>query len=240
MLEQHNAHCLKGEYERAKARAHYHDDEMVGRVTAEIIRHGSSLLQVHKLAATDREHVGALLEHMNPPHGARILDAGCGVGAVAALMADQRPDLSFSLLNISPAQLALCPEGMQRLHGDFHDIPAPADSFDAVMFCYSLGHGLVDACFAESSRVLRHGGVLFGYDITAAEPDYTIDRLGYRPHTAAEITAAARRHGFALEVMADNLAHNVDDFIRLFGPQIYAIEFAGTRPLIYRFRKAVH
>jgi SAM-dependent methyltransferase len=213
---------------------------MVGRVTAEIIRHGSGLLQVHKLGLTDREHARVLLDHLDPPKGARILDAGCGVGAVAALMSEHRPDLRFSLLNISPAQLALCPEGMERLRGDFHDIPAPAASFDVVMFCYSLGHGLVDACFAEASRVLRQGSVLFGYDITADEPGYTIDHLGYRPHTPAEIIAAARRHGFLLETMADDLAHNVDDFIRLFGAQTYAVEFAGTRPLLYRFRKSVH
>jgi SAM-dependent methyltransferase len=237
--EQHNAHCLAWDYARALQIAPYGDEGTVDRLTREIVRQGFFILQSHKLAATDQEHVATLLGYFDPPQGATVLDAGCGVGAVAALMAAIRPDLQFSLLNISAAQLALVPPGMTKIHGDFHHLPIDSGTFDAVMFNFTLGHGLLDACIAEAARVLRPGGVLFIYDLTTDAPDYVIDRLGYRPHGRGEVLVAGRRHGLVATAVIENPRSTTADFTNLCGPA--AITTHGlerTWPVIYRFELA--
>ena len=144
-MSHYNAHCLLRDFERARAIAPYGDDARVGHVTRMLVSHGSGILQTHKLAATDRDHVAALLDRFAPPQGARVLDAGCGVGAVAEMMARIRSDLRFTLLNISGAQLEMAPAGMAKVRADIHALPFSAGRFDAVMFNYSLGHGLLDS-----------------------------------------------------------------------------------------------
>jgi 3'-phosphoadenosine 5'-phosphosulfate sulfotransferase (PAPS reductase)/FAD synthetase len=125
-----------------------------------------------------------------------VLDAGCGVGAVAEIMADLRPDLWFLLLNTSAAQLAMCPEGMGTLHASFDDVPLGDGGVDAVMFCYALGHGEVDRAIAEAARVLCSGGVLFLYELVPGEGgDRLAEALGYRPYRSAEIYRAAEAAG---------------------------------------------
>lgn len=233
----YNAHCLQRDYARALAVAPYADDAEVGRMTKAIVDRGYPILQAHKLAATDRDHVAALLDHFDPPHDAEVLDAGCGVGAVAAIMADLRPDLRFTLLNISGAQLEMAPAGMAKVRGDFHDLPFADGSFDAVMFNFALGHGLLDDCIAEAARVLRSGGVLFVYDIATHDHDFLIERTGYRPHTADEVIEAAMRHWF---VSGETLKPDAStaDFVALFGKAAFeAHGFDRTWPMIYRFVK---
>jgi ubiquinone/menaquinone biosynthesis C-methylase UbiE len=232
-----NAHCLLRDYVRAREIAPYGDDVEVGRVTRTLLDHGHSILQSHKLAATDREHVAVLLDYFDPPQGASVLDVGCGVGTVAALMAEQRPDLRFTLLNISGAQRELAPFDMEKVRADMHALPLPAGSFDAVMFNYSLGHGLLDQCIAEAARVLRHGGVLFIYDLATHDHDYLIDHLGYRPHSQEEVWETAKCHGMTIDVMQH--AHAIaNDFIVLIGADAYkALGFDRTWPMIYRFTK---
>jgi ubiquinone/menaquinone biosynthesis C-methylase UbiE len=199
--------------------------------------HGHAILQSHKLGATDRAHVAALLDYFEPPHGARVLDAGCGVGTVASLMAEMRPDMRFTLLNISGAQLAMAPDSMAKVRADFHDMPFADGSFDAAMFNFSLGHGLLDRCMAEAARVLRPGGVLFIYDLATNDQDYLIENVGYRPHSADEMLEAAMRHWFVSGDMLKPEASTAE-FVALFGQEAFeAHGFDRTWPMIYRFVK---
>ncbi len=108
--------------------------------TEQLLAQGVRVLNANLLAETEQGHVLRLLELMNPPHGAVVLDAGCGVGEVARLMAQARPDLTFKLLNISEAQLEHTPTTMQRIVADFTSIPLSDESVDVVMFNYSLCH----------------------------------------------------------------------------------------------------
>jgi len=201
------------------------------------VRLGGAVLQTHKLADNDRDHAAALLEHFDPPMRAHVLDAGSGVGAVASLMTELRPDLRFSLLNISAAQLELAPGSMVKIHGDFQRMPVADAAFDAVMFNYSLGHGLLDACIGEAARVLRPGGVLFIYDLTTDDQAHVIPLVGYRPHGRAEVEASAIRHGFTICRVVENPPTSTADYLRLFGCGV--MERHGldrTWPIIYRFR----
>jgi SAM-dependent methyltransferase len=236
-MPHYNAHCLLRDFERARAIAPYGDDARVGHVTRMLVSHGSAILQTHKLAATDREHVAALLDVFDLPQGAGVLDAGCGVEAVAEIMASIRPDLDFTLLNISGAQLEMAPAGMAKVRADIHVLPFRSGGFDAVMFNYSLGHGLLDTCLAEAARVLRPGGIVLVYDLATDDHDYLIDRLGYRPHSRHEVLAAAGRHGLSADVV-ENPPGNTDDFIRLVGSEAFAaFGFARAWPMVYRFTK---
>jgi ubiquinone/menaquinone biosynthesis C-methylase UbiE len=236
--EAHDAHCLLWDYERARQIAPYGDDDNVRAVTRELVRLGFPVFQSHKLAPTDREHVAVLLRLFDPPHGAEVLDAGCGVGAVASLRVELRPDLLFSLLNISAAQLELAPDAMPKIRGDFQDMPVPAASFDAVMFNFTLGHGLLDACFSEAARVLRPGGVLFVYDLTSNDHAHIIPRLGYRPHGRAEVEAAARRHDFTISYVIEAPTATTADFVTLFGAgELERVGLDRAWPIICRFVK---
>jgi SAM-dependent methyltransferase len=232
-----NAHVLLRDFVRARAIAPYGDDAEVGRVTRTLLEHGHSILQSHKLADNDFDHVHALLDCFDPPRKAKVLDVGCGVGVVADIMADIRPDLRFTLLNISAAQLAMAPPDMAKVRADMRDLPFPADNFDAVMFCYSLGHGLLDQCIAEASRVLRPGGVLFIYDLETYDQAYLIDHLGYRPHSEEEVLEAAARHGLSPDVVYQTRG-NTADMITLIGAKAFSeLGFDRAWPMIYRFTK---
>jgi SAM-dependent methyltransferase len=232
-----NAHVLLRDFVRAREIAPYGDDVEVGRVTRTLVDHGHSILQSHKLADNDFDHVHALLDYFDPPQKARVLDVGCGVGVVADIMADIRPDLRFTLLNISGAQLEMAPADMAKVRADMHDLPFSAGSFDAVMFNYSLGHGLLDQCIAEAARVLRPSGVLFIYDLETGDPACLIDHAGYRPHSKEEVLGTGGRHGLSLD-LGMSPASSAHDFIDMVGAYAFvSLGFDRARPMLYRFTK---
>jgi SAM-dependent methyltransferase len=231
-----NAHVLLRDFVRAREIAPYGDDVEVGRVTRTLVERGHSILQSHKLGMTDIAHVRVLLDYFDPPQDARVLDVGCGVGEVAEYMSVMRSDLQFTLLNISGAQLEMAPPEMAKVRADMHALPFPAGSFDAAMYCYSLGHGLLDECIAEAARVLRPGGVLFIYDLDTYDPYYLIDHLGYRPHHRGEMVDACR-HRFVLDFI-ELPAASTGKFVDLIGEDAFcALGFDRVWPTIYRFTK---
>jgi ubiquinone/menaquinone biosynthesis C-methylase UbiE len=219
-------------YEAAKAVAPYGDDEHVRAITRACLDTGHRILQIHKLGATDAAHVAALLALADLPYGAAVLDAGCGVGAVAELMAEQRPDLSITLLNVSPAQLAMCPDGFPKIAASFHEIPVPAGSFDAVMFLYSIGHAQIETALAEAARVLHPGGVLFIYDLTAVDPARVISSLGYVPLSIPRVLKAASPLFHQGHVRIPQTT--IDGFFEVMDRETYAHVFEGVHPVTYR------
>src|SRR5579883_1609565 len=218
---------------KARAVDPYADDAGVAAMTAAIAARGHRILQIHRLAADDRDHVARLLDMFDPPGGALVVDAGCGIGEVARLMREMRPDLSFALVNRSAAQLSLAPNDMVRIAADLHDIPLGDASAGAVIYCYSLGHALLDRAFAEAARLLRAGGLLFIYDITAHDAPHMIEEMGYKPHSQASIWKAAIAAGFRLTLMAQHLATSVAAFVELVGQETYDRSFRGSRPVAW-------
>lgn len=70
------------------------------------------------------------------PHGARVLDVGCGDGTADRLIMDQRPDLSIEGIEVlvrPTTQVSVKPF-------DGTTIPHPDESFDLVMFVDVLHH----------------------------------------------------------------------------------------------------
>lgn len=133
------------------------------QATRRVLADGHRLFHTHRLDPDDRAQVRHILDLLDPPPGAVILDAGCGVGEVARLMAEARPDLRFILANVSRMQLNLCPrgKGFMHLHGDCHHMPElAAESVDAVMFNSALTQMDAGRALAEAARVLVPGGVV--------------------------------------------------------------------------------
>ncbi len=98
--------------------------------------------------------------------GRRVLDVGCGPGAVARLMA--RHGARVVGLEISPQQLADAmaepDESIRYVAGRGEALPFPDRGFDLVVLFNSLHHippAAMDPALAEAARVLVPGGHVY-------------------------------------------------------------------------------
>lgn len=215
----------------------YNNDYNVGKITRYVVSRGFSILQFHYLAPDDKSHVRELLALFDPPQGALVLDAGCGIGAVAEIMHEIRPDLRFLLLNISASQLSMCPPHFEQIHASFEKIPLADSSVDAAMFNYALGHGVLDKTMAEAARILRFGGVLFIYDLSADDPEPMERELEYTPHAAPAVVKAANALGLKLTDRGMPRDTIMGDQLDLTTPS-QRKALATAFPIYYRFVKS--
>lgn len=171
--------------------------------------------------------------------GTKVLDIGCGVGGPQRFIAREF-GASIVGLNISEYQLEKCTEynrkaGLQDLcgllHGDFMDIPAESESFDAAYHIEALPHAPDKAAaYAEVFRVLRPGAVFAGYDwcltplYDSANPEHEElkDRIAYGnalPHIPpfTDVTEGLQSAGFEL-VEARDRALDGDPQTPWYGP----------------------
>jgi SAM-dependent methyltransferase len=118
--------------------------------------------------------------------GSRLLEVGCGVGAVLAVLGQEFPGVRLVGVDIEPTQLAFARGHLERagveatlLEGDALVLPFEDESFEHVWMMWLLEH-IADAPAAlrEARRVLVSGGV-----ITAIEVDYSTCRV--EPSTPA-------------------------------------------------------
>lgn len=100
----------------------------------------------------------AIFQRIPPSQYPKVLDLGCGGGETEALrqLGYQATGVTLGPLNVIWAKEKY---GIGLIYGDMHDLPFPADSFDAVISKESFEH-----CFApvlvtiEVSHVLRPHG----------------------------------------------------------------------------------
>jgi ubiquinone/menaquinone biosynthesis C-methylase UbiE len=108
--------------------------------------------------------------------GARLLEIGCGVGAVLAVLGQGFPDVRLVGVDIEQKQLDFARGHLQRagvdatlLKADALALPFEENSFDHVWMMWFLEHiGDPPAALREARRVLVRGG-----RITAIEVDYS-------------------------------------------------------------------
>ena len=82
------------------------------------------------------------------PEGARVLEAGCGVGAQTVTLAARSPAARFTSLDVSAASRAEAERrvraaghaNVEFLQGDVLALPFAAGSFDHVFVCFLLEH----------------------------------------------------------------------------------------------------
>jgi ubiquinone/menaquinone biosynthesis C-methylase UbiE len=142
------------------------------------------LINVLELRASDprqREMRDAYLSRLTLSKGARILEAGCGTGAVARDLAGRFMPCDVIGLDPSPIflakarELAAAVSNLRFDQGDARDLPYNSGSFDAVVFHTCLCH-IPDSAKAlrQAFRVLRHGGHLAVFDGDYATTTFAI------------------------------------------------------------------
>src|SRR5262245_32148279 len=130
--------------------------------------------------------------------GDRLLEIGCGVGAVLAVLGQEFPDVRLFGVDIEEKQLEFAHGHLQRagvdatlVQADARALPFDEESFDQVWMMWFLEH--IDdppAALREALRVLVPGG-----RITAIEVDYSTCRA--EPSTPA-IEALIRAMVYAM------------------------------------------
>jgi ubiquinone/menaquinone biosynthesis C-methylase UbiE len=141
-------------------RAHFSHGEAYDRYTARLFG------GIHKSVAED---VAA-----TAPTGGLVLDAGCGSGRLAVLIARRRPDLQVRGVDLEPGMVEVAARRAQqdnlasRVHfsvADLADLPMTDDSVDLVVSTASMHHWAdASAVIASLGRVLRPGGQMWIYD----------------------------------------------------------------------------
>jgi ubiquinone/menaquinone biosynthesis C-methylase UbiE len=141
--------------------------------------------------------------HLEP--GSRLLEVGCGVGAVLAVLGQEFPGVRLVGVDLEPRQLDFARGHLERsgveatlLEGDALALPFEDQSFDHVWMMWFLEH-VADppAALREARRVLVPGGA-----ITAIEVDYTTVRA--QPSTPAlEALVRAMVRGMAASGWSD-------------------------------------
>jgi SAM-dependent methyltransferase len=137
--------------------------------------------------------------------GARLLEVGCGVGAVLAVLGQEYPGVELYGVDIEQKQLDFARRHLERAgveatlrQADALALPFADGSFDHVWMMWFLEH-LADppAALREARRVLRSGG-----RITAIEVDYSTCRA--EPSTPAlEALLRAMVQGMAASGWSD-------------------------------------
>jgi ubiquinone/menaquinone biosynthesis C-methylase UbiE len=137
--------------------------------------------------------------------GTRLLEVGCGVGAVLAVLGQEFPGVRLTGVDIEPKQLEFARGHLERAgveatlaQANALSLPFADESFDHVWMMWFLEH-IADppAVLREARRVLVPGGA-----ITAIEVDYSTARA--KPSTPAiEALVRAMVRGMAASGWSD-------------------------------------
>jgi SAM-dependent methyltransferase len=134
-----------------------------------------------------------------------VLEVGCGVGAVLAVLGQEFPGIRLVGVDIEQKQLEFAHGHLRRagvaarlVEGDALALPFAEDSFDHVWMMWFLEH-IADplAALREARRVLVQSG-----RITAIEVDYATCRAEPSTH-AVETLFRAMVHGMATSGWSD-------------------------------------
>ncbi|WP_458040495.1 MULTISPECIES: class I SAM-dependent methyltransferase [Bacteria] len=149
-----------------------------------------------------------------------VLELGAGSGATAAALLQRAPGIRLTVTDVDEGMVArargrLPRPGPRVERADATALPFDSGSFDFVLSFLMLHHVVNwQAAIAEAARVLRPGGLLLGYDLTAsptAKLIHLVDRSPHRLVQPAELTVTARMEGLEMAVRT-GLVHQVMRF----------------------------
>ncbi len=131
--------------------------------------HGYSEREALRLSE-QAETLEKLLHHdtVYPP-GAKVLEAGCGIGAQTVILAKNNPEAEITSVDISPESLEKARENVARneiknvrfLQANIFSLPFEEGSFDHIFVCFVLEHLQEPEQALKSLRkVLKPGGTL--------------------------------------------------------------------------------
>lgn len=105
-------------------------------------------------------------DKLHIPDGSKVLDLASGPGEPGLMMAKNRPNVQFTLSDLSPDMLEKAKQRSQGVTNvnhaivDMEEIPFENDSFDAVVCCYGLMFPPdIQLAVNEVFRVLKPGGM---------------------------------------------------------------------------------
>jgi malonyl-CoA O-methyltransferase len=139
--------------------------------------------------------------------GARVLDVGCGTGALLRRLMAARPGIEASGVDVAAGMLVVarraCP-GATILEAPAEALPFGDGAFDLVTACLAFHHFPDQTAFArEAARVLRPGGTLLIAEPRFASPLRRFLNGLFRAHhvvgefaAPAQIAAALAPAGF--------------------------------------------
>lgn len=210
--------------------------ERVEAATRLLVENGERLLHLHRFASTEAAHLARLLQWADLPPKARVVDLGCGTGEMARQWSRLRPDLDWTLVNLSPVQLAYVPETMRQYCCDMRQVPEWDESYDAALCCFAIGHEEAREVYSEMARLLVPGGVAFVYDMICATGVHQgVRQLDYTVNTRDAMEAAGREAGLRLDLYLEPTG-DTTRWATQVCPEGMPY-FVGTAPAIWRWIK---
>lgn len=140
----------------------------------------------------------AILDAAGVEHGSRLLDVGCGPGAVIAAALTRGAtvsavDLSAAMVDQARSRFPSCDTRVS----DATQLPFADASFDAVTFGFSLHHmSQPHAALSEAHRVLRPGGAV-AVTVWAAPERLEAFAVGFSVLADADLPTAPETPAFA-------------------------------------------
>jgi SAM-dependent methyltransferase len=122
---------------------------------------------------------GGLIELLQAsvPRNGLVLDAGCGRGELAGLVHEQRPDISWTGVDLLEESIAAAQDSFpwaRWVAGSADAIPLPDATYDAVvaemLFSSLPTQALERGVARELERLLKPGGWLIWYDLRRNSP----------------------------------------------------------------------
>ncbi|MFN2588086.1 MAG: class I SAM-dependent methyltransferase [Actinomycetota bacterium] len=161
-------------------------------------RYTQDALAYKKLWAPQLRRAAAQLLGALPLHDARrVLDVGCGVGALLDDLAAAAPAATVAGIDLSPGMLRFAPSRYGRAVMDATQMGFASGSFDVITMCFMLFHvGDPAAALRDAARVAQPGGWI-GVITWADDPSYpALDAWTeeFESHGAAPLGPVATRH----------------------------------------------
>lgn len=113
-------------------------------------------------------HVQLILEYFGDLAGKRVLDAGCGKGRFARVLAERHPRAEICGLDLAESMLKFAPPGIRACAGSLTELPFRDGAFHAAYATESLEHAVdIERAVAELCRVVAPGGRIVVIDKNA-------------------------------------------------------------------------
>jgi len=136
-----------------------------------------------------------VLDGLGDLTGRRVLDAGCGKGRFARVIAARYPTAELWGVDVSETMLRHASSVMKTREGTLLDLPFEDASFDAVYAVESLEHAIdPEIAVDELVRVLRPGGRLVIVDKNVARRGALRVEPWERWFDDAEVSGWLHRH----------------------------------------------
>jgi SAM-dependent methyltransferase len=123
--------------------------------------------------------IAAALERFQDP---RVLEVGCGTGALTLPLLEERPALRLCAFDISPRSIEVAagraaPFANAKVRiGNALDFDAEDGAFDAVVGNSVLHHLPLEPFVAEAHRLLRPGGLLWFSEPNMLNPQIAVEK----------------------------------------------------------------